>query len=133
MPDTLKHELIAFVEIIPAFPKSVQRTVQLSSDVSASANKGNPHYCKCPVMTFKMLKVINSAFYGLRQKITSIQRTVIHIGLSSIKNLALNVAALGTLVPNNKEDFANPDCLSHPLTTVSISRKWTASLSFIIA
>jgi putative nucleotidyltransferase with HDIG domain len=122
MSDTLTDELIVFVEKMPAFPKSVHRIVQLTSDFNASAKEIVQVIESDPVMTIKILKVINSAFYGLPKKITSIQRAVIHIGLNSIKNMALSVAAMGTLNSKNKADFDIQDFLLHSLTTASICR-----------
>jgi len=116
------EELIAFVEKMPAFPKSVQKVVQLTSDVNASAKEIVRVIESDPVMTVKILKVINSAFYGLPRKITSIQRAVVHIGLNTIKNLALSVAAMGVLKPTNKADFNTQDFLLHSLTTASLAR-----------
>jgi len=69
----------------------------LTADADCSA-KDIVHTIECdPVMTVKILKVINSAFYGLPQKITSIQRASVHLGLNTIKNLALSIAATGML------------------------------------
>jgi len=122
MQQTHNKELIAFVEKMPAFPKSVQRVVQLTSDINAPAKEIVRVIESDPVMTVKILKVINSAFYGLPQKITSIQRAVVHMGLNTIKNLALSVAAMGVLKPTNKADFNTQDFLLHSLTTASICR-----------
>ncbi|MCX7101490.1 MAG: HDOD domain-containing protein [Methylobacter sp.] len=119
----LKNEkLIALVEKMPAFPKSVQQVVQLTSDINASA-KDIVRVIECdPVMTVKILKAINSSFYGLPQKITSVQRAVVHIGMNTIKNIALGVAAMGMLNPNNKANFNTSNFLLHSLTTAAISK-----------
>jgi len=116
------EELIEFVETMPAFPKSVQKILQLTSDVNASAKEIVAVIESDPIMTVKILKVINSAFYGLPQKITSIQRAVVHIGLNTIKNLALSVAAIGVLKPQNKAGFNTHDFLLHSLTTAALCR-----------
>jgi putative nucleotidyltransferase with HDIG domain len=129
MPKINSEELIAFVEKMPAFPKSVQRVVQLTSDVNTSAKELVSVIESDPIMTVKILKVINSAFYGLPQKITSIQRAIIHIGLNTLKNLALSVAAMGTLNPKNKADFNTQKFLLHSLTTASICRKLAERLA----
>jgi putative nucleotidyltransferase with HDIG domain len=120
---TLKNEkLIALVERMPAFPKSVQQVVQLTSDINASA-KDIVRVIECdPVMTVKILKAINSSFYGLPHKITSVQRAVVHIGMNTIKNIALGVAAMGMLKPNNKANFDTSKFLLHSLTTAAISK-----------
>ncbi|HEY8157564.1 MAG TPA: HDOD domain-containing protein [Methylobacter sp.] len=122
MQNSKNEKLIALVEKMPAFPKSVQQVVQLTSDINASA-KDIVRVIECdPVMTVKILKAINSSFYGLPQKITSVQRAVVHIGLNTIKNIALGVAAMGMLNPNNKANFNTSNFLLHSLTTAAISK-----------
>ncbi|MGZ8238220.1 MAG: HDOD domain-containing protein [Methylobacter sp.] len=122
MQNSKNEKLIVLVEKMPAFPKSVQQVVQLTSDINASA-KDIVRVIECdPVMTVKILKAINSSFYGLPQKITSVQRAVVHIGLNTIKNIALGVAAMGMLNPNNKANFNTSNFLLHSLTTAAISK-----------
>ncbi len=122
MPNSKSEKLIVLVEKMPAFPKSVQQVVQLASDINASA-KDIVRVIECdPIMTVKILKAINSSFYGLPQKITSVQRAVVHIGVNTIKNIALGVAAMGMLNANNKANFNTSDFLLHSLTTAAISK-----------
>lgn len=122
MPNSKNEKLIVLVEKMPAFPKSVQQVVQLTSDINASA-KDIVRVIECdPVMTVKILKAINSPFYGLPQKITSVQRAVVHIGLNTIKNIALGVAAMGMLNATNKAHFNTANFLLHSLTTAALSK-----------
>ncbi|MGJ0515591.1 MAG: HDOD domain-containing protein [Methylomicrobium sp.] len=122
--DSLNYaQLVAQVEKMPAFPKSVQRVVQLTSNIGVSA-KEIVQVIECdPVLTVKILKVINSAFYGLSHKINTVQRAVVHLGLNTVKNLAMSVAAIGMLKNSNKADFNPTAFLLHALTTAAISRK----------
>ncbi|MDI1293399.1 MAG: HDOD domain-containing protein [Methylobacter sp.] len=122
MLNSKNEKLITLVEKMPAFPKSVQQVMQLTSDINASA-KDIVRVIECdPVMTVKVLKAINSSFYGLPQKITSVQRAVVHIGMNTIKNIALGVAAMGMLKATNKANFNTSDFLLHSLTTAAISK-----------
>jgi putative nucleotidyltransferase with HDIG domain len=122
MPNSKNEKLLVLVEKMPAFPKSVQQVVQLTSDINASA-KDIVRVIECdPVMTVKILKSINSSFYGLPQKVTSVQRAVVYIGLNTIKNIALGVAAMGILNANNKANFNTSNFLLHSLSTAAISK-----------
>jgi len=123
MSSEIEEKFIAYVELMPAFPKSVHKVVQLASDVDSSAKDIVAVIESDPIMTVKILKVINSAFYSLPQKITSIQRALVHIGITTIKNLALSVAAIGVLNPNNKAGFDTDLFLEHSLATAVISKK----------
>lgn len=122
MSELHNKKIIAFVEKMPAFPRSVQRVMQLTSDVNASAKDIVQVIESDPIMTIKILKVINSPFYGFSQKITSIQRAIVYMGLNTIKNMALSIAAIGVLNPKNKANFNTQEFLLHSLTTASICR-----------
>lgn len=118
-----KDRLVALVEKMPAFPKSVQRTLLLASSMDASTKEIVQVIERDPVLTVKILKVINSAFFGLHEKVNSVQRAVVHIGLNTVKNLVLGVAAMGMLKSINKTSFDIDNFLLHAFTTAAISRK----------
>jgi putative nucleotidyltransferase with HDIG domain len=43
------------------------------------------------------MKLINSAYYGLNSKVTSLVRAIIMLGINTVKNLALSTAVLGNI------------------------------------
>jgi HD-like signal output (HDOD) protein len=50
-----------------------------------------------PVLVARVLKLINSAYYGLSQQVTSLVRAIIMIGINTVKNLALSSSVVGNL------------------------------------
>ncbi len=117
-----EDQLLTFVDKMPAFRCSVQRLLHLASDLNAD-NREIVHVIESdPLMTVKVLKVINSPFYGLSQKISSVQRAVVHLGINSIKYMALSVAAIGVLPVENQADFDSRAFLLHSLTCASLSK-----------
>lgn len=116
------EQLVAFVDKMPAFRSSVQRLLHLAADINAD-NREIMHVIESdPLMTVKVLKVVNSPFYGLAQKISSVQRAVVHLGINSIKNMALSVAAIGMLPAQNRAGFDNREFLLHSLTCASLCK-----------
>ena len=63
----------AAAEKMPAFPKSVQKVLELSRDIDCQAKDIVSVIEKDPVMAAKILKVLNSPYYTLPSKITSIE------------------------------------------------------------
>jgi len=51
-------------------------------------------------MSAKVLQLVNSAFFGLAQKVTSLQSAVGYLGMETIKNLALASEAFRVFVPH---------------------------------
>jgi HD-like signal output (HDOD) protein len=120
MVAAVDNKLFMFVESMPAFPKSVQSILKLADDNQSSA-KDFVQIIECdPVMTVKILKIINSPSYGLPHKISSITRAVVHLGINTVKNMALAIAAIGVLKPDKKTGLNANSFLMHSLTTALI-------------
>ena len=75
-----------------------------------------------PVLTGKVLKVVNSAYFGLSRQLVSIKHAVVFVGINTIKHLALSIAAIGSLPRRNQAGFDIDDYLRHSLTTGTIAR-----------
>ena len=58
-----------------------------------------------PPLSAKVLKLINSPFYGLPTKITSVQRALNLLGLNTVKNLALSFSLLNEHKNEGNKDF----------------------------
>ena len=74
-------------------------------------------------MTMKIFKVINSAYYGLPNKITSVGQSVVYLGINTIKNLALGFAAVGILPRMNAAGFDIQRYLLHSLVVAGTARQ----------
>ena len=90
--DEVQENIKRMVEAMPAFPRSVHKVLELTSDMNCAPKDIVETIEHDPVMTAKMLKLVNSAFYSLPRKITSMKHAVIYIGINTVKNLALSIA-----------------------------------------
>jgi len=127
-PELAKKLTIA-VEKMPAFPKSVQKILELTRNVDVPPKDLVQVIEKDPVITVKILRVLNSAYYSLPNKITSINRSVVYLGFNTIKNLALSIAAVGILPKRNDAGFDIQPYLMHSLTTAGIAKLLGGKLS----
>ncbi len=123
MPLELERKLGIAVERMPAFPKSVQKILELTRNINCLPKELVAVIEKDPVMTVKILKVINSAYYSLPNKITSVGQSVVYLGINTIKNLALGFAAVGILPRLNSAGFDIQRYLLHSLIVASIARQ----------
>ena len=108
---------------MPAFPKSVQKILELTRDVNCSPKDLVQVIDKDPVVTVKVLRVVNSAYYSLPKQITSINHAVVYLGFNTIKNLALSIAAIGMLPADNEAGFDGQQYLLHSLATAGIAKQ----------
>lgn len=119
----LERKLGTAVERMPAFPGAVQKILQLTRNINCKPKELVEVIEKDPVMTVKILKVINSAFYSLPSKVTSVSQSVVYLGINTVKNLALAFAAVGILPRNNAAGFDIQRYLLHSLVVAGVSRQ----------
>jgi len=118
----LAKKLTMAVERMPAFPKSVQKILELTRNLDVQPKDLVQVIEKDPVMTVKILRVLNSAYYSLPNKITSVNHSVVYLGFNTIKNLALSIAAVGILPKHTIAGFDIQQYLLHSLTTAGIAK-----------
>lgn len=118
----LSKKLSEAVDKMPAFPKSVQRILELSRSMNCPPKELVAVIEKDPVMTLKLLRLLNSAYYSFPKQITSVNQSVIYLGMNTIKNMALSFAVVGVLPQQNAAGFDMQKYLMHSLTTATLSR-----------
>jgi len=123
MSPELAQKLATAVDGMPAFPQSVQRILELTRDMNCSPKELIQVIEKDPLVTVKVLRVVNSAHYSLPKQVTSIGHAVVYLGLNTIKNLALGIAAIGFLPRVNMGGFDGQQYLLHSLATAAIAKQ----------
>ncbi|UCD31516.1 MAG: HDOD domain-containing protein [Desulfobacterales bacterium] len=93
----------SYVNKIPAFPVTVSKVINICDDENASPADLNKVISLDPVLTGKILKLINSAYFGLSPKIVSLARAIIVLGMNTVKNLVLSTAIMSSL--GNRTNF----------------------------
>ncbi len=123
IPSNIESELLIAVERMPAFPGSVQKILELSNDINCPPKDLVAVIQQDPVMTMKILRVINSAYYSLPNKINSVSQSVVYLGINTVKNLALAIAAVGALPKRSPRNFDVQQYLVHSLNTAGLARQ----------
>lgn len=97
-----RDQLIDMVDKIPTFQESVHRILALTTSPDCSAKDLVQVIEHDPILTIKVLKLVNSAYFGLSQEVTSVNHSVVYVGINTIKNVAISVATTGALPKTNK-------------------------------
>jgi len=87
---------------LPTIPVVVSRLMHLSGSDETSINDIILVLNQDQVLTTKILRVANSAFYGLREKATTIDRAVVILGFDMIRALAVSVSFIQHFSPKNR-------------------------------
>lgn len=93
----IKDSLTEYIKKMPALPTSIGKVMEVCNDPTSSSADLSRVISLDPVLMGRVMQLINSAYYGLNNKITSLVRAIIMLGLNTVKNLALSTAILGTV------------------------------------
>jgi putative nucleotidyltransferase with HDIG domain len=96
-------KLKSFMESLPSFSPATQKLIELSNDLNASPKDVVKAVRMDPVLTGRVFELVNSAFFGLPEKVTSLNRVVVYIGINTVKNIALSASVNGAIKTNNKK------------------------------
>ncbi|PKK88868.1 MAG: phosphohydrolase [Candidatus Wallbacteria bacterium HGW-Wallbacteria-1] len=89
------REIVEKVERMPPLAPTVGRIIEIADSANADPRDLNKVITMDPVLTGRVLKLVNSAYFGLGTRVTQIIRAIVLLGLNTIKNLALSTAVLG--------------------------------------
>ncbi|PID76306.1 MAG: metal-dependent phosphohydrolase [Deltaproteobacteria bacterium] len=86
-----------FIKKMPSLSTTVGKVMEICSRTDASPNELNRVISLDPVLTGQVLKLINSAYYSLVNKVTSLTRAITMLGVNTVKNMALSTAIVRTV------------------------------------
>ncbi|MBI4616228.1 MAG: HDOD domain-containing protein [Planctomycetes bacterium] len=84
-----KQRILLELENLPSLPSVVIEIMKLIQDPDSSARDFEEHVRKDQVLAGKMLKLVNSSFYSLSRKISTINEAVVVLGFNTLKSLVL--------------------------------------------
>jgi putative nucleotidyltransferase with HDIG domain len=109
----LQKALTRFKDL-PTLPDVVARVMQIVSNPLTTAEDLNQVISLDQALTFKVLRLANSAYYGFPKEITHITQAVMILGFNTIRNLALSVSVHKMLfVERDKSLFNYRDFWKH--------------------
>ena len=83
------HAAVKQLSHIATLPEVTLGIIELVENPNSSAQDLNGLIARDPALSARVLKVVNSAFYGLPRQIGSINRAISLLGLNAVKNIAI--------------------------------------------
>lgn len=92
------EEVVDSAGELAVLPQVVAKVLELSNDVSSTASDYEKAIGVDPGFTGRLLKLANSAYYGLPRTIGSIREAVVYLGSKTVRSLALAVTGFNLFV-----------------------------------
>lgn len=120
---TIVEKAINSIGDIATLPEVTIKIIEIVEDPKSTARDLHEVIKNDPALSVKVLKVVNSAFYGLPGQVASVDRAIILLGLSSVKNIAI-AASIARLFKGKRisEQFSASDLWRHSLGVAVAAR-----------
>jgi len=121
--DQVVQSAIQEISHIATLPEVTLKIIRLVEDPDSTAQDLNQVITNDPALGARILKVVNSAFYGLPGQIGSINRAIVLLGLNAVKNIAI-AASLAKLFRGGQicPSFNARDLWHHSIAVATCTR-----------
>jgi HD-like signal output (HDOD) protein len=99
MDETLREKIETYIKSMPSLSTTMSKVLEVCNNPQISSADLNRVISLDPVLVGRVLKLVNSAYYGLNQQVTNMVRAVTMLGINTVKNLALSSAITDSFNP----------------------------------
>jgi len=103
--DTERLQDILNCPSLPSIPAIAAKVIELTADPDVKLSELAEQITIDQALATKVLRTVNSSFYGLRNKCASIEKALVLLGLSPVKSLVLGFSLTDTLKPDEHGGF----------------------------
>jgi HD-like signal output (HDOD) protein len=127
--DALENTL-GSIKDLPTLPAVIKQVGLLIENDETDINKIADIIMTDAALSIRIIRLVNSAFYGLRNRVTSLQHAVVALGLRSVYNLMLGLSVV-KIFKNEKSEFFDPVLLwQHSFGCALVCEKLSTTLRY---
>ncbi len=121
--DWIKEELEK-IQSLPTLPVIASRLLNMLDSRQVSMSDISKIIVVDPALTSRILKIANSPYYGMRNRIDTIKLALVILGINEIKNVLLSISLFRTFTTNDDEfQFDSQTFWVHSMATAHFAKK----------
>lgn len=97
--DALKR-VVSRIANLPTLPHAVASVVSLTSSPNCTVAAVAKVIARDPTLSMKVLKLVNSAFYGFSGRIANLSQAIVILGLNTVRNVTLSASVFNVFQKN---------------------------------
>ncbi len=134
MPDqNCIREIAAGNKDLPTLPGIAIKILETIRNANTGIDAIGDLIANDPPLSAKVLKLVNSPFYGLPSKVTSVHTAINLLGSHTIKNIALSFSLVGSYQNKNGNQFDYPLFWKNSLISAITAKLLTQNISPALA
>ncbi len=115
-------KVIESIENLPSFPAIVSRLIKVVNSPDSSSEDAAELIEKDPALTSKMIRLANSAFYGIPRSISSVSSAVVILGFNTIRSLVLSASVMKIFSGSQKHVIDKDRFWKHSIVTAMAAK-----------
>ncbi len=124
------EKTLGTIKDLPTLPEVIRQVGTLIENDETDIKKIADVIMTDAALSMRIIRLVNSAFYGLRNRVTSLHQAVVALGLRSVYNLMLGLSVV-KMFKNNESEFFNPVLLwQHSFGCALASEKLATILKY---
>jgi len=115
-------KVVESIDQLPSLPAIVTKLIQVVNSAESSADDAAKLIEKDPGLTSKMIRLANSAFYGIPRSISSVSSAVVILGFNTIRSLVLSASVMKMFAGSQQPALDKEKFWRHSITTAMAAK-----------
>ena len=116
---------------LPSLPAIAMQVLDLAKKVDVDIAEIARLICKDPALSSKILRTVNSSFYGRSQHVSTISHALVILGLQSVKTLVLGFSLVNNLSQNKSKGFKHLAYWRRSIYAATAARSLAAKVGLV--
>ncbi|NCC50447.1 MAG: response regulator [Spartobacteria bacterium] len=105
------------IDTLPSLPVVLEKIRAMTKDPNVDNEKIAGIMKDDPSLMTNVLKMANSALYGARERIETLQSAITRLGMNAVNNLATSMAIISFIADSKQEGFDHKEFCRHSIST----------------
>lgn len=114
--------VIESIDNLPSLPAIISRLIKVVNSPESSADDAAELIEKDPGLTSKMIRLANSAFYGIPRSISSVSSAVVILGFNTIRSLVLSASVIKIFSGSQNKTINKDRFWKHSIVTAMAAK-----------
>ncbi len=110
-------DILQEIDKIPTLPTVVCKILEVVENPKSDVAELTRRIEMDQALTSRILKIVNSSFYGFPRQISTVSQAVVVLGFNAVKSLALSATVIKLFSKSNKSEFDPVDFWKHSIGT----------------
>ncbi len=130
MKNQIIEDRIGGIEELPTLPLVIRQVQKVMRDPNSNMANIASIITKDQSLSTKVLRLVNSAHYGLRSRVTSVSQAIVILGLNTVNNIMLGLSVINMFEESEDSLFNYDKFWEHSFGCALMAKHLSAAVNF---